>query len=147
VSAVEIRKFHLQGRRLAALHFRGFAALACAGLLLFAGCRRPGEMRPDILVHTTIAPQPVHVGEATVTIQLADAQKRPVVGAHVQVEGDMAHPGMAPNFSDARETALGTYSARLNFNMGGDWVVLLHIRLADGSRVERQIDVGGVTAP
>ena len=28
--------------------------------------------------------------------------------------------------------------------MGGDWVVLLHIRLADGRKIERQMDVKGV---
>jgi hypothetical protein len=132
---------------LAALHFRGVVALACVALLPIAGCRQPGEVRPDILVHTTIAPQPVRVGEATVTVELADAQQKPVAGAQIQLEGDMAHPGMAPNFSDAQETAPGTYSARVNFNMPGDWVVLLHIRLADGSRVERQIDVRGVAGP
>jgi hypothetical protein len=145
--AVQIRKVHLQGRRLAALYFRAQVALACAALLLAAGCRRPSEARPDILVRTTIAPQPVRVGEATVTVQVADAQQKPVAGAQIQVEGDMAHPGMAPNFNEARETAPGTYSARVDFNMGGDWVVLLHIRLADGSKLERQFDVRGVAGP
>jgi hypothetical protein len=28
--------------------------------------------------------------------------------------------------------------------MGGDWVVLLHITLADGRRIERQWNVKGV---
>jgi len=56
----------------------------------------------------------------------------------------MAHPGMAPVFSDAREMAPGNYESSLNFNMGGDWVVLLHITLADGRKIEKQIDVKGV---
>lgn len=81
------------------------------------------------------------------TVELADAQQKPVTGAQIQVEGDMAHPGMAPVFSDAQETAPGIYTARLNFNMPGDWVVLLHLRLADGRKVERQIDVRGVAGP
>jgi hypothetical protein len=28
--------------------------------------------------------------------------------------------------------------------MGGDWVVLFHITLSDGRKVERQMDVKGV---
>ena len=56
----------------------------------------------------------------------------------------MAHPGMAPVFADAIETSPGSYRAPLNFTMGGDWVVLLHITLSDGRKVERQMDVKGV---
>jgi hypothetical protein len=78
---------------------------------------------------------------------VTDGLGEPLAGVHIQVEGDMAHPGMAPVFSDAQETAPGTYTARLNFNMPGDWVVLLHIRLADGTKVERQIEVRGVAGP
>ena len=62
----------------------------------------------------------------------------------VQVEGDMNHPGMAPVFADALEIEPGEYRAQLNFSMGGDWVVLFHINLSDGRKVERQMDVRGV---
>ncbi|MGC2619961.1 MAG: FixH family protein [Acidobacteriaceae bacterium] len=113
-------------------------------MLTAAGCRGSGATHNDLQVHTSIAPQPVRVGESSVTVEVADALQKPVTGAQIQVEGDMAHPGMAPVFGDANETAPGTYSAQLHFNMPGDWVVLLHIRLADGRKVERQIDVRGV---
>jgi hypothetical protein len=64
--------------------------------------------------------------------------------ATIKVEADMAHPGMAPVFKAANETAPGSYQAEISFTMAGDWVLLLHIQLADGSKVERQVDVRGV---
>ena len=51
---------------------------------------------------------------------------------------------MAPSFKTATETAPGQYQARISFDMAGDWVVLLHITLADGKKMERQMDVRGV---
>jgi YtkA-like len=60
------------------------------------------------------------------------------------VEVDMSHPGMSPVFAEATETAPGSYRANIDFSMGGDWVVLLHIKLADGRKIERQVDVRGV---
>jgi hypothetical protein len=60
------------------------------------------------------------------------------------VEADMSHPGMSPVFAEAKETAPGSYRTTVDFNMGGDWVVLLHIKLADGRKIERQVDVKGV---
>lgn len=92
----------------------------------------------------SIAPQPVRTGQESVSIALKDAAGNPLTRAHIQVEGDMDHPGMAPVFSDASETAPGSYEAQINFNMGGDWAVLLHIKLADGRAVERQLNVRGV---
>jgi hypothetical protein len=99
-------------------------------------------------IKTAVTPQPVHVGVATVTVTgVTDGLGELLAGVHVQVEGDMAHPGMAPVFADAPETQPGVYTAHLNFNMPGDWVVLTHIRLANGQKIERQIDVWGVQAP
>jgi hypothetical protein len=62
------------------------------------------------------------------------------------LEADMVHPGMAPVFADARETGSGNYEGTVNLNMPGDWVVLVHGKLADGKKLERQIDVKGVQA-
>jgi len=118
--------------------------LAAASLLALAGCRKPVVSAQEITVEESIAPQPVHAGDETVSIRLADAARQPLTHAHIQVEGDMNHPGMAPVFSDAEETAPGSYRAPLTFTMGGDWVVLLHITLADGRKIERQMDVRGV---
>jgi hypothetical protein len=136
----------LQGRRLAALTFCRLLALALC-VSAFAGCHGKSTSGDTMPIHTTITPQPIRVGEATITITgIVDGLGEPLAGAHVQIEGDMAHPGMAPIFSDARETSPGTYQAHLNFTMPGDWVVLEHIRLANGTKIERQIDVKGVRA-
>jgi len=56
----------------------------------------------------------------------------------------MSHPGMSPLFAEAQETVPGRYQAHLQFQMAGDWVILLHITLPSGKKLERQIDVRGV---
>ena len=89
-------------------------------------------------------PQPARAGTETITFRLTDASHQPIAGARVQVEGDMNHPGMAPVFSDAVEVLPGSYKAALDLSMGGDWVVLFHITLSDGRKVERQMDIQGV---
>jgi hypothetical protein len=56
----------------------------------------------------------------------------------------MSHPGMSPLFAEAKEGERGRYQAHLEFQMAGDWVILLHVTLPDGKKLERQIDVRGV---
>jgi hypothetical protein len=58
----------------------------------------------------------------------------------------MSHPGMAPIFGDTRETEPGHYRSAIKFTMLGDWVILVHITLANGQRMERRIDVKSVRA-
>ena len=62
----------------------------------------------------------------------------------MEVEADMSHPGMAPVFGEVEETAPGNYLAHVRFTMAGDWVLLLRIKLPDGRKIERQVDVRGV---
>jgi len=95
-------------------------------------------------VQEQLTPQPPRVGPATVVVQLANASQKPVAHATIMVEADMSHPGMAPVFGMASETVPGSYRTQIDFNMGGDWIVLLHIKLADGRKIERQMDVRGV---
>jgi hypothetical protein len=82
----------------------------------------------------------------TITIKISDAAAQPVPGAHIQLEGDMSHPGMAPVMSDTKEIEAGRYQGVLQLNMAGDWVVLAHVILADGRKFEPQINVSGVQA-
>jgi YtkA-like len=138
-----IRGLMHRGRRAAAPQFCG-AMLAMACVAVTAACRRAEVGAPGIMVKEEIAPWPARVGPVTVSIELSDPSQKPVSRAAIMVEADMSHPGMSPVFADAKETAPGTYRAPIEFNMGGDWVVLLHIKLADGRRIERQIDVRGV---
>jgi hypothetical protein len=112
--------------------------------MLIAGCTRPAESPPIVEIEHEISPQPARVGPVTVTLKLADSAGRTVTGAHIAVEADMSHPGMSPLFADATEKEPGRYEAHLEFQMAGDWVVLLHVTLPGGKKLERQIDVRGV---
>lgn len=124
--------------------FKGLLTIGVAVTICATSCHRQANAAQDITVRETVTPQPARVGETTLSVQLTDAHGRPVSHARIAVEGDMAHPGMAPVFSQAQEAAQGNYKSSLDFNMGGDWVVLLHITLADGRKIERQVDVRGV---
>jgi YtkA-like len=114
--------------------------------LAATGCHRAVDSAQGVSVYQEIAPQPVRTGRITTTVRLEDAAEKPVTHAAIMVEADMAHPGMSPVFSAANEVAPGKYRADIDLNMRGDWVVLLHIRLADGRKIERQMDVKGVRA-
>jgi hypothetical protein len=113
-------------------------------MLAVTGCRRSSEGLPEIFVREQVTPKPVRVGPATITIQIKDAAHKPVSHATVEVEADMSHPGMAPVFGEVEETAPGNYRAHLSFDMAGDWVVLLRIKLPDGRKIDREMDVRGV---
>jgi YtkA-like len=95
-------------------------------------------------VQQQLAPVPARVGPATLTIQIANAAQEPIAHATLEAEADMSHPGMAPVFGAVEETTPGNYQAHLSFTMAGDWVVLLHIKLPDGRKMVRQVDVRGV---
>ena len=124
--------------------FSVFYGFICAATLLIAGCSRPVEPRPFLAIEHEFSPEPARVGPATVTLKLADATGKPITGAHIAIEADMSHAGMSPLFAEAKEAGPGRYEAHLEFQMAGDWVILLHVTLPDGTRVERQIDVRGV---
>ena len=140
-----MRRYRADGRRTAAFWHLGAILIAtCVVALAATGCREASNAVRDVSVQETISPQPVRVGEATIAIQLADASGKPVTHARIDVEGDMSHPGMSPIFATATEASPGLYTAQLDFNMSGDWVVLSHIVLADGRKLERRINVSGV---
>jgi hypothetical protein len=128
-----------QSRRLVLI----FACLAGGGA---AACSKSSGRSPDISIEHDIRPQPAHVGPNVVTLKLTNTAGKPVTGAHVAIEGDMSHPGMSPVFGEAQELETGRYRGSIDFAMAGDWVVLLHITLADGCKLERQIHVSGVRA-
>ena len=120
------------------------AVASCVAALLLAGCRTVASQDSGITVACTITPQPPHVGRATVTVNLLDRTAKPVTGAKIKLEADMSHPGMAPVLVQAGESAPGSYVGHLQFTMAGDWVILVQGALADGQRIDRQIDVKGV---
>jgi len=116
---------------------------AAAGLLLVMGCSKAAPASQALRIDYEISPQPVRVGAATVTLNLYDAAK-PLTGAHIALEADMSHAGMAPFFGDAREVSRGRYQAQLQLGMAGDWVILVHMVLPGGQTVDRQFDVRDV---
>jgi hypothetical protein len=115
-------------------------ALACAALVVVAGCHRQ-EASSRINIEAHFDPDPPRLGRENVTLLLNDRSGHPLRGASVRVEGNMAHPGMAPVFGDAKEIEPGRYEASLDLGMMGTWAVLLHVRLADGEKIERQMDI------
>ena len=128
------------------LHARGLLFL---GLLIcfhpfLSGCRKADEPLTDVVVDHEIAPQPPRIGPATITLRLSDAGGAPRNGAQVSLEGNMSHPGMRPVFGEAREAGPGRYEAPIEFTMGGDWIILIHITLPDGRKLQRQFEIKGV---
>ena len=117
----------------------------CAGILL-AGCQGRPATQSGLVIEHEIDPRPARTGATTVTLKLADADGRPFSGASLRLEGHMSHPGMTPVFGEAREVEPGRYRAPLEFTMGGDWVILICLKLPDGREEERQFDVKGVRA-
>jgi hypothetical protein len=128
---------------------RWFAWVVCGAALLQASCSRPVESpalvrSASVTIEHEISPAPVRLGPATIILKLSDASGKPVRGAHIAIEADMSHAGMSPGFAEAKETEAGCYKAPLEFQMAGDWVILLHVTLLGGEKLERQIDVRGV---
>lgn len=109
-----------------------------------AGCLRRSESPDLVKVEHEISPEPARVGVATITFKLAGKADKPITGAKIAVEADMSHAGMSPVFADAVEKQPGRYQASVKFEMAGDWILLLHITLANGKKLERQIDIRGV---
>ncbi|MGD0757477.1 MAG: FixH family protein [Candidatus Sulfotelmatobacter sp.] len=123
---------------------RSLAVFACAAALLIASCSRPVGSSAFVAIEHEISPEPARVGPATVSLRLADSAAKPITGARIAIEADMSHPGMSPRFAEAKETDHGRYEFQLEFPMAGDWVILLHVTLPDGKKLERQFDVRGV---
>ena len=121
--------------------------LGMAVLVGVSGCKHTADDTAGIAIEQELSPQPARVGAETVRVQLKDrATAQAVAGAKVSLEAEMSHPGMAPVLADAREVSPGKYEGMIQFTMAGDWVILLHITLPDGKKIEREIRVGNVRA-
>lgn len=112
--------------------------------MLMSCCSRRSESPDLITIEHQISPDPARVGVAAITFKLADDAGKPITGAKVAIEADMSHAGMSPVFADALEDQPGRYQASVQFQMAGDWILLLHITLPGGTKLERQIEVRGV---
>src|SRR5215213_305036 len=116
--------------------------LLCLLLAGFISCRN--QSPSGLTVTAEITPQPPRVGQATITLRVTGASGQPVTRARVALEGNMSHAGMAPVFADAMEVESGRYQANIELTMAGDWIILVHVTLPGGEKVERQFEVKGV---
>jgi hypothetical protein len=112
--------------------------------LHLSACRKADEPPLDLIVEHEITPQPVKAGPATITLRLSDASGTPLKGVQVRLEANMSHPGMRPIFSEAKEAEPGRYEAPIEITMGGDWIILVHITLPEGRKLQRQFEIKGV---
>jgi hypothetical protein len=117
---------------------------ACALVAIVVGCVGSKPDTTDIRLNLILNPSPPVVGETLVTLALASASGEPITNAEVRLEGNMNHAGMKPSFAVLREIEPGRYTGTLDFTMGGDWFVLVTVKMQDGQSVERKIDVPGV---
>lgn len=83
---------------------------------------------------------PAELGDAVVTITLADTDNRAITDARVEITGDMAHAGMMPITSEGEHTSGGQYVVPLHWTMVGEWFVTVKVTLADGRQFEQVFD-------
>lgn len=110
--------------------------------LFVAGCRSGPSA--EVFVTHQVLPQLPRVGQVEIRLRVTDASRKPLTGARIKLEGNMSHAGMSPVFVDTLEVAPGEYRANMNLSMAGDWVILVHLTLADGATLERQFEIKGV---
>ena len=65
----------------------------------------------------------------------------------MKLEGNMSHAGMTPVFAGANETSPGRYSSTMELSMAGDWHVVVHMTLPDGSKLQREFEIKEVGQP
>lgn len=123
--------------------------LALVAFLACAACSPPSANAgaPDVTVGIRIQPSPPVQGPARVGFTLADSMGTPVEVRAVHVEANMDHAGMVPVLADAHPMGRGSFSADIEFTMGGDWYLLVEATLTDGRTLQRRIDVPGVRTP
>jgi hypothetical protein len=118
--------------------------LALWACWLVVACHRTAQAH-DLTFESSLSPRRVAVGRpALLELRVLDAAGRPVLGAHLRVEAQMSHPGMAPFLATATERGNGVYDVPLRFSMAGDWIVLVTGSLANGDSVEYRVEVPGV---
>jgi hypothetical protein len=119
-------------------------------LVVLAGCSRTqpeaGEPEAGDLLQVTLLPAPEGVGGETLSVQLVGSDGGPITNASVSLEGNMNHAGMVPVVTPAVTDDVdgdldGVYWVPFAFTMHGDWIITVFITLADGSTLERNVDV------
>jgi hypothetical protein len=123
---------------------RNSVVALCVCLAFAQACKHKNDSVSELTLAHDVSPRPPRVGPVTITLKATDASNKPVTGARITLEGNMSHPGMAPVFAEARETAPGSYLSTMELSMAGDWNVVAHVTLSDGHKVEQQFEIKGV---
>jgi YtkA-like protein len=121
------------------VHLLCFLCLFVAGI---SGCS--SQSSTEVFVAHEVLPQPPRVGQVEIRLRLTDASRKPLRGAQIKLEGNMSHAGMSPVFVDAPEVAPGEYRSNMDLSMAGDWVVLVHLTMPGGTKLEREFEIKGV---
>jgi hypothetical protein len=116
--------------------------LLCLFVAGLPGCR--SQSSHEVFVAHKVEPQPPRVGQVEIWLHLTDASRKVLMGAEIKLEGNMSHAGMSPVFADTLEVAPGEYRANMELSMAGDWIILVHLTLSDGAKLERQFEIKGV---
>jgi hypothetical protein len=82
--------------------------------------------------------------ESQVQFELRDHRDQPIAGARLQVRAFMTHAGMAPIEAIVEDTGGGGYRARVQFTMGGDWLLRVTGEQRDGRAIDAAVAVPGV---
>ena len=122
------------------------ALLLLGGLAACAGRGDTGDFGEDrVRIGLRIEPARPATGTAQLALTLADPAGAPLDGATVEIEGTMTHAGMRPVAARARGQGEGRYEVEaFTFTMGGDWLLIAHVTLPDGTRARRIFPVDGV---
>jgi nitrogen fixation protein FixH len=92
----------------------------------------------SISLATTPNPPARHEGTA-VEITMQDAAGKPVGGARVSLDLTMpAHHTMSEQGPRVHERGEGRYVATAAFSMGGEWLVIVDVLLANGRRARAE---------
>ena len=134
--------------RAVSIHF----PIAIVGLflaVLTGACRGDGPREQvPVEVDVNVAPTPATVGPARLVLVGRDSVGRPLEGARVRIEGTMDHPGMIPVRDSAQDRGEGRYVVpTFDFEMSGDWILLIRVGLPDGRESVHEHRVRVVSAP
>lgn len=111
--------------------------------LLGSGCARASRQGNAAAVQVTMTaiPFPPHIGDSRLVIQVSDESGRPINDAHLTIKGDMTHAGMVPILAEVEGGEDGVYTVPFEWTMAGDWVVMVDVQLADGTKAQERFDM------
>ncbi|MBK7641518.1 MAG: FixH family protein [Planctomycetes bacterium] len=108
-------------------------------------CAPSADASAKVQCSLQLSPSPAHVGPALAELTLSE-DGRPLEQASLTVQGNMNHAGMVPSQARVTELGAGHYKAEFEFTMGGDWILIVDGKLADGRSFERTLPMPGVAS-